>query len=257
MEVRILGAHNSETATARLTSLLVDGTLAVDAGGLTSSLSFREQGKVKNILLTHCHYDHIRDVAMMALNISYYQQTFCIHAEADTLDAIASHILNGIIYPDFTEIKTPDKPPVKLCPLKTHKVKKIGGYSVLAVPVFHTKPTVGYQVSSGNGKSFFFSGDTGPGLSSCWEHISPQLLILEATLPNQHEKHAVPSGHLTPRLLGEELEGFKEAKGYLPPVVVVHMSPVMEDEIREETAKVAKKLGADIALAYEGMVINL
>ena len=51
MEIRILGAHNSESDTARLTSLLVDGTLAVDAGGLTSSLSFSEQAKVDNILL--------------------------------------------------------------------------------------------------------------------------------------------------------------------------------------------------------------
>jgi phosphoribosyl 1,2-cyclic phosphodiesterase len=68
MEIRILGAHNVESANTRLTSVLVDGVLAMDAGALTSSLTFAEQEKVSSILLTHCHYDHVRDVAAIALN---------------------------------------------------------------------------------------------------------------------------------------------------------------------------------------------
>lgn len=252
-----MGAHNSESDTARLTSLLIDGTLAVDAGGLTSSLSFSEQAKVNSIILTHCHYDHIRDVAAMALNISYFQKTVCVYSQASTLDEISRHVLNGVIYPKFNEIKTPDNPPIEFRPLEPYKVEDIGGYKVLAVPVNHAVPTVGYQVSSGEGKSFFFSGDTGPGLSACWEHISPQLLIIDVTLPNQHEKHAIPAGHLTPRLLGQELAEFKKARGYLPPVVLIHLSPLFEDDIREEATKVAGELGADIALAYEGMRLNL
>jgi ribonuclease BN (tRNA processing enzyme) len=71
MEIRILGAHNVESATSKLVSLLVDDVLAVDVGSLTSSLSLEEQQKVSNILLTHCHYDHVRDLAAVALNISY------------------------------------------------------------------------------------------------------------------------------------------------------------------------------------------
>ncbi len=257
MEIRILGAHNSESDTARLTSLLVDGTLAVDAGGLTSSLSFPEQAKVDNILLTHCHYDHIRDVAAMALNVSYFRKTVRVYSQAGTLDAISSHVLNGVIYPKFTEIKTPDYPPVEFRSLDTHKVEEIGGYSVLAIPVNHTVPAVGYQVGYGGGKSFFFSGDTGPGLSACWEHVSPQLMLIDVTLPNQYERHAIPGGHLTPRLLGEELVAFKKNKGYLPPVVLIHLSPFFEDEIREEAAGLAGELGAEITLAYEGMRLVL
>ncbi len=40
MNIRVLGAHNTESRTTRYMSLLVDGILALDAGGLTSSLSF-------------------------------------------------------------------------------------------------------------------------------------------------------------------------------------------------------------------------
>ncbi len=251
-----MGAHNVESATTRLTSLLIDDVLAVDAGALTSSLSLSEQEKVTSILLTHCHYDHVRDVAAIALSISYFRKTIRVYSQASTLDAISNNILNGVIYPDFTEIPAPN-PPLKFCPLEPHKVEDIDGYKVLAVPVKHTVPTVGYQITSGEGKSFFYSGDTGPGLSACWEHISPQLLIMDVTLPNRLEKHAVSGGHLDPRLLGEELVGFKETKGYLPPVVVIHVSPMFEGEIKEEVEQVAKQLGADVTLSYEGVRLNL
>jgi len=256
MEIRVLGAHNVESATTRLTSLLIDDVLAVDAGALTSSLSLSEQEKVTSILLTHCHYDHVRDVAAIALSISYFRKTIRVYSQASTLDAISNNILNGVIYPDFTEIPAPN-PPLRFCPLEPHRVEDIDGYKVLAVPVKHAVPTVGYQITSGEGKSFFYSGDTGPGLSACWEHISPQLLIMDVTLPNRLEKHAVSGGHLDPRLLGEELAGFKKTKGYLPPVVVIHVSPMFEGEIKEEVEQVAKQLGANVTLSYEGMRLNL
>ena len=52
----------------KLLSLLIDDILVVDAGGLTSSLSFPEQRKLKAALLTHQHYDHIRDIPTVAMN---------------------------------------------------------------------------------------------------------------------------------------------------------------------------------------------
>ena len=256
MEIRVLGAHNIESATTRLTTLLIDDTVAVDAGALTSSLSLSEQEKVSHILLTHCHYDHVRDVPAIALNISHFEKNIRVYSQASTLHAISDHILNGVIYPDFTKIPTAN-PPLEFCPLEPHKVEIIGGYKVLAVPVKHGVPAVGYQITSDEGRSLFYSGDTGPGLSSCWENISPQLLFIDVTLPNRLEEHAVSSGHLTPRLLGEELAGFKRTRGYLPQVMIIHLSPVFEDEIKEEVEQVAKSLGADISLSYEGMRLSI
>ena len=64
-------------------------------------------------------------------------------------------------------------------------------------------------------------------------------------------------GHLTPNLLKRELESFREIKGYLPPVVAIHMNPADEAEIKAELAPVAASLDADITMAYEGRVIDL
>ena len=256
MEIRILGAHNVESANTRLTSVLVDGVLAVDAGALTSSLTFPEQEKVSSILLTHCHYDHVRDVASIALNYTYFRKAIKVYAQASTLEALLKNILNNVIYPNFTE-RPSERPSLKFYPLELYKVTDVDGYNVMALPEKHAVPAVGYQITSKEGRSFFYSGDTGPGLSSCWAHISPQLLIIDLTMPNGLEEHAIPAGHLTPRLLGEELKQFQKVKGYLPPVVVIHLASLFEKQIREEVAQLAKELGAKITLGHEGMKLKV
>jgi len=63
--------------------------------------------------------------------------------------------------------------------------------------------------------------------------------------------------HLTPNLLKEELIAFQKLKGYLPPVVLVHMNPRQEKEIEAEIAVLAKELDISITLAYEGMLLQL
>ncbi len=252
MEIKILGAHSVESASTKLPSLLVDGVLAVDAGALTSSLTFAEQERISSILLTHCHYDHIRDVPAIAMNSSYARKTIKVYAQASTLDAILSNVLNDVIYPDLTRMPKA-KPALKFCPLELYKATDVDGYKVIALPEKHAVPVAGYQVTSKDGKCFFYSGDTGPGMSSCWEHISPQLLIIDLTMTNGMEEHAIPPGHLTPRLLGEELKQFQKVKGYLPPVVVIHLASLFENKVREETAQLAQELGTKITLGHEGM----
>jgi hypothetical protein len=94
-------------------------------------------------------------------------------------------------------------------------------------------------------------------LVSCWQSISPQLLIAELTVPNRYEEFAQQSRHLTPSLLARELVSFRELKGYLPQVVLVHMNPDLEEEIAEEIAAVANELDNTITLGYEGMRLRL
>jgi ribonuclease BN (tRNA processing enzyme) len=257
MEIRVLGAHNIETSTTRLTSLLVDDTLVVDAGGLTSSLSLEEQLKVTSILVTHCHYDHIRDIAAIGLGISYFDKRIDVYSLAETLDVISGNILNGVIYPKFHEIPTPDRPPLAFHPLEVHKTVEIDGYEVIAVPVQHAVTSVGFQINSQDGKSVFCSGDTGPGLARCCERISPQLVMTEVTLPNRMHQHGISTGHLTPQLLADELILFRKDKGYLPRVVALHMAPMFEDEIKGEVDQVSRELGATITVGYEGMKLTL
>ncbi len=256
MELEILGAHQCESLNSKLVSLLIDKVLALDAGGLTSSLTLSDQQRIKAILITHHHFDHIRDLATFGIN-AYSWGPIDVYALDSVLDVISKHLLNDVVYPDFLKNPRPDKPTFRFCPVEPGKEVIIDGYRVLPLPVKHGVPAVGYWITSRDGKSIFYTGDTGGGCSSCWEAISPELLVIEVCMSNSYESMAQQSGHLTPRLLKEELIDFKRLNGYLPHVVVVHMILSIEDEIREEVAQVAKELGANITLGYEGMKITL
>lgn len=260
MEVTILGAHNCESDKIKLTSLLVDGVIAIDAGGLTSSLSIDDQLKLKAVLITHHHFDHIRDLQTLGMNIYMHKPTrLGVYALGSTLDVIAGYMFDGVIYPDFTKRPTPDNPVFRLNAIDPEEEEAfvVAGYKIKPFPVNHGIPTVGYRITSPDNKSMIFTGDTTRNTIETWQEQPSQLIIIEVTLPNAHEAAAKDSRHLTPQLLKGELLDYKKANGYIPPVVTVHMSPHLEDKIKQEIARVADELGTKITCGYEGMRITV
>jgi ribonuclease BN (tRNA processing enzyme) len=256
MNIKVLGAHNCERQNQKLVSLLIDGVLAIEAGAITSSLSLEEQQKIKAILLTHQHYDHVRDIPALGMSLFLSGASTKIYSIPAALDILARHFVNEEVYTDFRH-KPEEKPTLSFTVLEPGKEEKIEGYTVLPVPVRHGVPAVGYQVTSADGKSVFYTGDTGPGLSECWRQVKPQLLIIEVTSSDKYAEWAGESGHLAPSLLKRELESFQKVKGYLPRVAAVHINPDLEGEIAAEVAAVAEALGCSITVAKEGMEINI
>lgn len=255
MEVRILGAHHMESSSTHLVSLLVDGRLAVDAGSLTATLSFPEQQGIAAILLTHHHFDHFRDIVTLGLSRAQLRST-PLYAPRGTLEALAAFFDGGRFYPDF--FHWPEEKPVYLPhPVEPGTPLEVEGYRVAAYPVRHGGSAVGYQVTSPQGRTLFYTGDTGAGLVSCWPHISPHLIITEVSGPEAWRPWIERANHLTPAMLQEELQQFRQLKGYLPPVVLVHLNPMARQEIAREVTAVSKELGTPITLGVEGMTLQV
>ena len=256
MDIRILGAHNCESLTSSCVCFLIDDTLAIDAGCLTSSLSFQEQKGLKAVVITHQHFDHIRDIPGIALNLFQCGASIQVYSTIIARDIIEANLLNGEIYPQFHKIPE-TKPTIHFNTIEPLEPQMVDGHNILAVPVNHFGTTVGYQISDKQGKAIFYTGDTGPGLSDCWRQISPQLLIIEVTLPDAYELFARETSHLTPHMLEQELVSFRELKGYLPQVIAVHMDISLESKTKEEISAVAGMLGIPITVAHEGMRLTI
>jgi ribonuclease BN (tRNA processing enzyme) len=256
MNISFLGAHNLETDNSKFVCLLIDNILALDAGALSGCLSRKAQQQLKALFITHKHYDHVRDVPAIAISCFFQESTLNLYSSQTVYDAISAHLLNNSLYPNFMELPE-SSPAVKFTTIEPYKPLQVEGYTILAVPVNHDDNAVGYQVTSADGKTLFYTGDTGTGLTDCWQHISPQLLIIEVTLADRNQEFAYASKHLTPHLLKEELTGFNKINGYFPEVVVLHMDPAQEEEIKTEIEAVARDLNIRITCAYEGMQLHL
>ncbi len=256
MNVKILGAHNTASRQTGGISLLIDGKLAIDAGSLATALTLKEQQRLKAVLLSHQHYDHIRDIPALGMSFLVARKSVTVATTRAVYDVLTTHLLNNIVYPSFFE-RPPEKPVLRFQELTPGREADVAGYKVLPLTVNHAVPTVGYQVAAPDGQKLFYTADTGPGLAECWKLVSPQLLVIDVTGLNKYGGNAGWSGHLTADLLSKELEGFRELHGYLPRVVTVHMNVPDEAEIKTELAAAAAALGINIELGYEGMEIKL
>ena len=100
----------------------------------------------------------------------------------------------------------------------------------------------------------YYAHDTVVGRADAWTNGAPDVLVIEVTSPDSWRDSAK---HLAPADLEQELLAYRQIKGSLPAVLVIHMVPWLEDEIRREVDEVAQRLGIEIGVAFEDMVIDL
>jgi len=256
MIIRFLGTHNKASLDTRLVSFIIDDILVVDAGNIVSDLSFAEQRRISAILLSHGHYDHIRDIPAYAFNNT--DRTTGVYTTQRTLEILSSHLIDGLIYPKFTEkYGYIDRPALAFRPLQLFTARNVEGYEVMALPVNHPLEAVGFEIISPDGKRIFYTGDTGLGFSSAWQHVRPDHLITEMTFPNRLGEEARASCHLCPEMLKQELLEFREIKGYLPSTYLVHLNPEFEREICEEAQILSRELNITIRALVEGEKLSI
>ena len=257
MKIKILGAHSTESKVHRMPSILIDDVIALDAGGLSSTLTAAEQNKIAAVFITHQHFDHTRDLITLGANHEPGSSSIAVFALSDTLEVIKTFMLNEKIYLDFTRWPSPENPVYKLIPVKPFELFKFKNYEILPAPIKHSVPAVGYRIKTGNSKYLLYTGDTGPDFFEIWLKTAPELIITEVSFPDRFEELCKRAQHICPAFLREGLVQFYNNKKYWPRVIAAHISLSFEDEIRSEILKVAVGLGISIDLAVEGMEIDL
>jgi len=108
MRLKVLGAYGASDAEHNLTGYLLDDWLAVDAGTLTSKLSFAQQARVSAVFISHSHADHTRDLPHLIHNrFSQNAPPLVVFAARDVLDLLMRDTFNGVVWPDFSTLKSP------------------------------------------------------------------------------------------------------------------------------------------------------
>ena len=232
----MLGCHGGQLRGHRTTSFLLDGTLALDAGTLCQTLSLEEVLKIDHIVLTHAHFDHIKDVPLLAdLLTGRRDEPVVVHGSPECIRTLQEHVFNDKLWPDFTTIPSAQNPVMRLEPFELGKTLRIGDYTLHPIPVDHPVESVGYLVEKG--KSIIaLSGDTGP-TDALWTALRKVqglgAVLLETSFPNALQRLAEQSGHLTPQTMSDELTG-KFAKRNGVPVLLYHLKPAYTRQLYRE-----------------------
>jgi len=263
MIIRVLGCHGSELTIVdtrgrphecRTCGFLVNETCMVDAGSVSAGLLETEQDKIRHVVLSHSHFDHIKGLPLLADNMAgrNSQGPITVWSLPEVLHNLRQHIFNSQVYPDFTRLPNQISPLV-FESIADEKPVKFDGIEITAIRVNHTVPAAGFIVRDDE-SAFLYSGDTAQ-TERIWEfgRREPRLkaAFIETSFPNDQQDLAAISGHLTPEKLGREV--LKLDRPNIP-IYIYHLKPSYQEQIESELKRLALP---NLHVLQEGQVIVL
>lgn len=241
MKLRVLGCSGGIGGRhLRTTSFLLDSDILIDAGTGVGDLTLAELSQIDHIFLTHSHLDHIASIPFLVDTVGGMRtKPLTVYATRATIEILKNHLFNWAIWPDFTEIPSPEGPFLRYQELELGGSLELGGRTITPIPALHTVPAVGYHLDSG-AASLVFSGDTGPN-ELLWKSVNRianlKYLIIETAFSNKERHLAEISRHLCPSLLAEELKKLERNAE----IFITHMKP---GEIEPTMLEIEECVGA-------------
>jgi ribonuclease BN (tRNA processing enzyme) len=235
MDIEVLGGFGGESLGCRMTCLLINGRIALDAGSLSRALPIERQVGIHSILLSHSHMDHTNSLPFFIENVyGKSEGAIDIYSGQPTIYAIRKYLFNNATWPDFTRLPNHLLPAVQFHEVEDEKPFTLEGVRFTPIPVDHLIPTHGFLIEH-DGAVVLWSSDTGPTMR-LWEiaNLVPNLaaLCLEVSFDNRLQKVADVSLHLTPQTMAGELAKLDRKV----PILLHHLKPPSIDRIREEVA---------------------
>lgn len=218
----------------RLSCFVVDGCVCIDAGSIAIGLCADERERVRDIIVTHPHMDHIATLPIFIDDLfGFLEEPVRVHATAEVCDLLARDVFNGTVYPPFQNFENGRTRVLEFVPFDVGVEFRVAHLSVKAVAVSHIVPTVGLVISDDE-RTVAFSSDTAA-TEEFWHVVNrePRLdaLLIEASFPNEFQKLADASGHLTPQALAAELRKLTHEE---LDILVMHLKPSFRTRLVEE-----------------------
>jgi cAMP phosphodiesterase len=223
---------------------------------VTSVLDMRAQQRIRNILITHVHLDHVMGLATMADNLfGNCNTTVHVWGIDEVIAGLKSSFFNDTVWPDFTQITGDNQtwPVMSFHNIHGEDPMPIADLTVTMIRVNHVVPSTAFLIEDDK-KAFLHVGDTGP-TERVWQIARRKrnlcAVVLEASFPNSLQGQADMSRHLTPRTLAQEIEKLGRPS---VPVLVTHLKPQYRSEIVRDLGKIR---GHRLRILKEGDSIRL
>ena len=217
-----------------MTCFLIDDCVAVDAGSIAIALTNEQCAKVRDIIVTHPHLDHIASLPIFIDDLyPTLKEPIRVYATDEVIGLLERDVFNWNVYPRFSDLKNDYGPVMEYVPIQVGQSFSVAHLNVMAVPVNHIVPTIGLVVSDGE-RSVAFSSDTAE-TDDFWKLLNEMkdldVLLIESSFPDRMAKLAQVSRHFTPASLNNEL---KKLNHNGMDIMAVHLKPTYREEIIEQ-----------------------
>ena len=233
MKIEILGCSGSVMQGFNTTSILINDKILIDAGSVMSVLPDSALARIKDILITHPHMDHIKELPFFVDALfARKAKGLRIMGSRETIEALKTHVFNGLLWPDIERLYS-DRSCLRLEPVESDWFD-LDGIRVKAFAESHIRGSIGYVLCE-EGKKVLFTGDTGfhKDLFDLIKSLGSDLkaCFIEASFPSSMGDLAAVTRHMTPELI------MKGLNGDLSPstrIIIYHMKPKHMEEVVAE-----------------------
>jgi|YNPBryunderm2012_1023409.scaffolds.fasta_scaffold28763_2 ribonuclease BN (tRNA processing enzyme) len=220
-----------------LSTFLVDGVLAIDAGGLGMAWPPEQLAKIEHVFITHSHIDHLAGLAIFLDTVYQLGPPPTIHALPATLESMREDLFNDRLFPDFVRLSQNISPFLHLAEVHPDKPVQAGRHTLTAVLMAHPVPTVNYLIDDGDLVVALLTDTLLLPTVFARLAATPRLaaVFLECAFPQTQARLAANSGHLTPAK-------FAEAARIFPteiPIYAIHIKPRYYHEVVTELKKLS------------------
>ena len=235
MKVELLPSSVPASEAQFLVSFLVNDALAIDAGSVGLLADLGRQERVRHVLLTHEHVDHIASLPILLENV-YQPGSDCVEllACSDVLDFVHRDVFNGRVWPDFFALSNDVDRFVTATPIRVLEPLVRAGLTITPLPVSHGVDAIGVLVDDGT-TAVAFPSDSGP-TDVFWRHAGacPRLaaVFMECSFPDSLRELAAVTGHHCPSTFAIEIRKLDRDVRW----IVVHRKPRYAAEIARELA---------------------
>lgn len=224
------------TAQQHLSCFVIDDRVAIDAGSLAMATTDIQKQKIRDVVLTHAHLDHIAGLPLFVDDLfAVLREPICIHADEKVIETLERDVFNWSVYPRFSELNNQHGEVLSYHPFEADKEFEVAHLKIKPVEVNHKVPTVGFIIS-GEETKIAITGDTAE-TDNFWKFLNEEesldALLIECAFPTELNDLACSSHHLTPKLLKQELLKFKHRNC---PVYAINLKPMYREQIVRELA---------------------
>lgn len=217
---------------------MIDDAVAIDAGSLAIAASPLHLSRVRDVVLTHAHLDHVAGLPLFIDDLfSTLSEPVTVHCTPDVAEVLERDIFNWSVYPRFSELSNGSGPVLRYREFLPGDSFAVRHLNCNAVEVNHKVPSVGLLISDGRA-TVAMSGDTAE-MDGFWKVVNSaegiSAILLECAFPDELGDLARISHHLTPSRLRTELEKCERDRC---PVYIVNLKPMYRDLIVGQLADI-------------------